>query len=195
MVEAAHAESKRLGFANVEHRVLDAERMDLPAKSADGVLCRWGYTALPDPARRSGRRGECCAKAVAWRSRYGLRPSATPWAAFRGGCWWSNVADPRRIRRRLNFAMANPERTRGLLADAGFDVLRLEEVELTYGFEDFGAYWAYLNELAGALALAIDAFSESDRRTFRERLEHSLEAYRSDGGYAMPGLVQNTLAA
>ena len=50
MVEAARrgAEARDLGEA--EFRVLDAERMDLDDSSVDGVLCRFGYMLMADPA-------------------------------------------------------------------------------------------------------------------------------------------------
>ena len=51
MVAAARRESERLGLANVEHREMDAERMDLDDDSVDGVLCRSGYMLMADPAR------------------------------------------------------------------------------------------------------------------------------------------------
>jgi ubiquinone/menaquinone biosynthesis C-methylase UbiE len=51
MVAAARRESDRLGLANVEHREMDAERMDLEDDSVDGVLCRWGYMLMADSAR------------------------------------------------------------------------------------------------------------------------------------------------
>src|SRR5450755_1131806 len=41
MVAAARRASERLRLANVEHREMDAERMDLDDDSVDGVLCRW----------------------------------------------------------------------------------------------------------------------------------------------------------
>jgi SAM-dependent methyltransferase len=50
MVAAARHESKRLGLANVEHRQIDAERIELDDDSVDGVLCRWGYMLMADPA-------------------------------------------------------------------------------------------------------------------------------------------------
>ena len=50
MAAAARRESERLGLANVEHREMDAERMDLDDDSVDGVLCRWGYMLMSDPA-------------------------------------------------------------------------------------------------------------------------------------------------
>jgi ubiquinone/menaquinone biosynthesis C-methylase UbiE len=40
MVAAARGESQRLGLDNVEHRELDAERMEHEDGRVDGVLCR-----------------------------------------------------------------------------------------------------------------------------------------------------------
>src|SRR5215213_4642115 len=50
MVEAASRRAKELGLDNVECRVLDAERLDLADGFIDGVLCRWGYMLMADPA-------------------------------------------------------------------------------------------------------------------------------------------------
>ena len=50
MVEAERRLAADAGLANVEHRVLDAERMDLEDASVDGVVCRYGYMLMADPA-------------------------------------------------------------------------------------------------------------------------------------------------
>src|SRR5215203_1585144 len=49
MVHAARGHAGRLGLTNVECRVLDAERLELPDQTVDGVLCRWGYMLMADP--------------------------------------------------------------------------------------------------------------------------------------------------
>ena len=70
MVEAARRNGERLRLSNVEYRVLDAERMDLDDDSVDGVLSRWGYMLMADPAaalretRRVLRDGSTLAFAV-----------------------------------------------------------------------------------------------------------------------------------
>ena len=46
MVDAA----RRRGIPGVEHRVLDMQAIDLPDASVDGVICRYGYMLVPDPA-------------------------------------------------------------------------------------------------------------------------------------------------
>src|SRR5262249_58559335 len=49
MVAAAERRAAELGLANVECRVLDAERLDLPDAAVGGVLCRWGDMLMADP--------------------------------------------------------------------------------------------------------------------------------------------------
>ncbi len=50
MVDIARRRGDELGLTNVEYRVMDAERIELEDDSVDGVLCRWGYMLMPDPA-------------------------------------------------------------------------------------------------------------------------------------------------
>src|SRR6187200_836157 len=83
MVEAATRHAAELGLANVECRVLDAERLDLAEDDAvDGVLCRWGYMLMSDPAaafsetRRVLRPGGRLSCAV-----FGA-PDVNPWVAL-----------------------------------------------------------------------------------------------------------------
>jgi ubiquinone/menaquinone biosynthesis C-methylase UbiE len=196
MVEAARAESQRLGLGNVEHRELDAERMDLEDDSVDGVLCRWGYMLMADPAaalretRRVLRDGGGLALSV-W-----APAESNPWASLPGRALLEHTGAPAPDPTAPGiFAMADPERTRSLLAAAGFDVRRMEDLELSWRFDDFGAYWSFLTQLAGAIALAIAALPDEEQRALRGRVEEAVEPYRSNGGYEMPGVAQNTLAA
>jgi ubiquinone/menaquinone biosynthesis C-methylase UbiE len=50
MVAAARRRAEELGVQNAQFRALDAERMDLETNSVDGVLCRWAYMLMIDPA-------------------------------------------------------------------------------------------------------------------------------------------------
>ena len=50
MLEAARRRGADLGVANVDYRVMDAERIELDDDSVDGVLCRFGYMLMADPA-------------------------------------------------------------------------------------------------------------------------------------------------
>jgi SAM-dependent methyltransferase len=49
MLTAAQERAKELAIRNVRFLQIDAESIDLPAASLDGVLCRWGFMLLADP--------------------------------------------------------------------------------------------------------------------------------------------------
>jgi ubiquinone/menaquinone biosynthesis C-methylase UbiE len=195
MVDAARGEARKLGLDNVEHRVMDAERMDLEDASVDGVLCRWGYMLMADPAaalaetRRVLREGGKLVLSV-WGD-----PALNPWASVPGRVLMEHTGGPPPDPTAPGiFAMAAPERTRALVEGAGFRPERMETVQLTYRFGDFGEIWDFLNELAGALAVVIAALPEEDRELVRERIEREAESFRSDGGYEIPGAALNVQA-
>jgi ubiquinone/menaquinone biosynthesis C-methylase UbiE len=195
MVEAARSEAERLGLANVEARVLDAQDMDLEEDSVDGVLCRWGYMLMADPAaalretRRVLRDGGRLAMSV-WGA-----PADNPWAAIPGRLAREQAGlQPPEPTAPGVFAMADPEHTRSLLAGAGFKVVRMETIGLAWTFDDFEAYWRFLHAHVGAVAAILRALPEDGRRAVRERLEREVEPLSAGAGYAIPGSTQNTLA-
>jgi SAM-dependent methyltransferase len=196
MVEAARAEAERLGLANVEARVLNAMEMDLEDDSVDGVLCRWGYMLMADPAAalRETRRV----------LRDGGRLAMSVWGTSEENPWASIPARLVREQARLPppdptapgiFTLADPERTRSLLTDAGFEVLRMENVGLRWTFDDFDAYWRFLHDHAGAIAVTLESLPEEGRQAVREQIEQDVDPYRDGAGYAIPGVAHNTLAA
>jgi ubiquinone/menaquinone biosynthesis C-methylase UbiE len=196
MVEAARRRGAELGLANVEYRVMDAERMDLADGSVDGVLCRWGYMLMADPAaafketRRILRRGgRLCFSVFGSAER-------NPWAAMparvliEGG----HMAPPAPEAPGI-LALANPDRITRLLADAGFGHPRIEEVPLIFDFESANEYWSFLKEIAGALALVITSLPEERQRAVRRTLEDCLGPFRRDGGYALSGVCLNVVTS
>ncbi len=50
MLAAARRRGAARGLRNVEYRVIDAEKIELEADAVDGVLCRFGYMLMVDPA-------------------------------------------------------------------------------------------------------------------------------------------------
>lgn len=195
MVEAARRRGAELGLTNVEYRVMDAERADLPDGSVDGVICRWGYMLMPDPAaalketRRVLRRGgRLCFAVFATAER-------NPWAAMparvlvEGG----HMAPPAPEAPGI-LALANPDRIKRLLADAGFSLSRIEEVPIVFRFESTDEYWSFLRDIAGALAAVITALPEERQGSVRRTIEDRLGPFRQDGGYALPGVCLNVVA-
>jgi ubiquinone/menaquinone biosynthesis C-methylase UbiE len=196
MVAAARRESQRLGLENVEHRQMDAERMDLDDDSVDGVLCRWGYMLMADPTaalgetRRVLRDGGRLVLSV-WST-----PERNPWASIPGRALMEHTgAPPPNPEDPGIFAMANPERVRSLVQAAGFGEPGFEEVEVRYRFADFDEYWRFITELAGGIAVALKAMPEEDREAVRSRVEGSIGDFHADGAIDLPGVTLNVSAA
>src|SRR5918996_520543 len=103
-----------LGLGNVEYRVIDAERIELDSGSVDGVLCQSTYMLAADPA------------AALAETRRVLR---------RGGRAGASGAGAPGV-----FSMASEERTRALLAGAGFRSVRTDEVPVRFDFRGLEDY-------------------------------------------------------
>ncbi len=195
MVAAARRESERLGLANVEHREMDAERMDLEGDRVDGVLCRWGFMLMADPAaalaetRRVLRRGGRLSLSV-WGA-----AERNPWASIPGRALMEHTGAPAPDPQDPGiFALADPERVRSLLRDAGFGEPRLDEVEVNWRFERFDDYWLYVTELAGGIAMTLQAMPEADREAVRSLVERAAGDFRVNGSLELPGVALNASA-
>ena len=187
MVEAATRHAAALGLANVECRVLDAERLDLRDDAVDGVLCRWGYMLMPDPetafaeTRRVLRPGGRLSCAV-----FGA-PDLNPWVALpsrvlreRGHMPPTDAGGPGIL------ALADPNRLRRLLLDTGFSEPRIEEVGFTWSFPDVDAYWKFLTDAAGAIAMVVDRLDPAERDLVRERIAEGAQPFAGAAGIEIP---------
>jgi ubiquinone/menaquinone biosynthesis C-methylase UbiE len=186
MLEAARRNGERRGLSNVEYRVLDAERMSLDDNSVDGVLCRWGYMLMADPAaalretRRVLRDRGTLAFAV-WQT-----PDRNPWAAIPGMTLIQrgHMPPPEPGAPGI-FAMGVADRIVELVTSAGFDEPRLEELtfEWRYTADDL---WDTLTRIAGPLAAVINGLPDEEQRATRTAIEENLAQYRRDGELVVP---------
>src|SRR6266540_6723065 len=168
MVETAKRHAAELGLGNVEFRVLDAEQLDLPDEAVDGVLCRWGYMLMADPAaafaetRRVLRRGGRLSCAVF------AGPEQNPWAALPSRVLQErgHMPPPGAVAPGI-LALADRDRLRRLFAEAGFSDPQIEEVAFTWYFRDVDDYWEFLNSAAGAIAMVLKRLGHDERERIR----------------------------
>lgn len=175
MVQAAQKRGAELGIENADYRVLDAQAMDLEDESFDGVICRWGFMLMPDPAsalhesRRVLKPGGRLVFAVF------TTPDENPWAPI-----------PARVLTQAGYlpppssewqpgilGLADRARLQALLDNAGFTFTRIEAVNMTWAFRDANDYWAFLLELTalGPLIRAMpDTVCDDVSVTINERL-------------------------
>lgn len=189
MVEVAKRQADQLGLENVDGRVLDAERLDLPDDAVDGVLCRWGYMLMADqPAafaetRRVLRRGGRLSCAVF------AGPEQNPWVALPSRILQEcgHVAPPEAGAPGI-LALADRDRVRRLFAGAGLSDPQIDEVPFTWDFRDVDDYWEFLTGAAGAIAVVLGRVDEDERRYVREQLADRVASFVRDGGIELPAV-------
>jgi SAM-dependent methyltransferase len=130
-----------------------------------------------------------------WPSRSGAIRSKTRGRRFRRRCCANGRGQRRPIRTHPGSSRwRNEARTRDLLEGAGLRPSRIETVEMGR-FDSLDAYWHYVTDLAGAVAMLVRALPEEDQRAVRDEVERRVQAYADGDGYRLPGMCLNVLAA
>ena len=195
MVDVARRRAAELGLTNVEHRVVDAERIELEDDSVDGVLCRFGYMLMADPARalaetrRVLRPGGRLALAV-WRE-----SARNPWISLSGRVLAERgLVPPPEPGAPGMFTMASDERTRELLEGAGFAIERLEDVPVLFRYAGIDEYVTTARDTGGMFARVWNDASEEQRRALPAQLAEAFAPFAVDSGYELPGVALGVAA-
>lgn len=191
MVDIARRGAAEHGIDNVEFRVIDAQRIDLPDDSVDGVLSRFGLMFVPEPVRAFGeirrvlRPGGRLAYAV-WGT-----PERNMWIGLmmcaliqNGFAPPGDAFAPGGV-----VSLAGAERNRELLAGAGFSDVRVTEVAGAMPFADLEDYWAVQTAVAGPVAQLVASMTPEQVAAVKATLEPSMAPYQSDDGYGLPSLA------
>lgn len=185
------AAARQLG--HIEFRTADGEALDVPLRSFDAVLIRWGLMFMPDPIgclrrahaalRPGGRIAVAC-----WAG-----PERNPSIAVPVGVIKRHVEVPPPAPGAPNiFAFADAERLRGALAEAGFRDVTVGEAAVANGgeFADGAAFFTFIREIAGPIARLYDQLPEVLRVRVAEEIAREVEKYRNPAGrVAVPGIT------
>lgn len=191
MVDAVADRVERLGVPNVETRLLDAHRLELPDDEFDAVLCRFGYMLMAD-AEQALRESDRVLRAdgelalVVWGT-----AEQNPWL------WLIIEALIERLSAPLPepgapgpFSLGEPERLRALLAAAGLSEVEVEEIPTAQPYDSLDAWWEELLEVSGPLAAMLKALPDEDREAIRaQALAAGRRFVDDDGRVVFPATI------
>jgi ubiquinone/menaquinone biosynthesis C-methylase UbiE len=189
MVDVERRHAAELGLENVECRVLDAERLDLRDGAVDGVLCRWGYMLMPDPAAALRETRRVLAEGGRFACSVFGSAEQNPWAALlarvlreQGHMPPPQAGEPGIL------SLGDPDRLGNLLEEAGFGEPRIEEVEFVWPFDGADDYWVFVLEAVGAIAMVLGRLGDDERERVREQVFAELAPFSGDDGIKLPAL-------
>jgi len=189
MLTAAQERAKELEIRNVRFLQVDAEAIDLPAASVDGVLCRWGYMLLADPeaglreTRRVLRPGGRVALAAWTRPEENLWLSAVARALVERG-----LMEPQEPDAPGPFAWAPEGRIAETLDAAGFDDVEVDTVEFAMRYpRGVDQWWDTSYDTSTNFHERVDALDDAGRAELRAALAERVARHiGSDGVLTLP---------
>ena len=197
MVAAARRGARDRGLDNVECRVIDAQQIDLPDGSVDGVLSRFGLMLVPEQERAVAE--------VRRVLRQGGRFSYATWGPPERNPWifqivvallQSGVAPPGDAFAPGGlFSLSTLERNHSLASGAGFSDVIAEEITGAMRFDSVDEYWTHVTEVAGPVAELVGSLGREQIGAIRSTLEASLVPYERDGALELPWTAVATRAA
>jgi ubiquinone/menaquinone biosynthesis C-methylase UbiE len=185
MVDAAREEGERRGITNARFDVVDAQAIDLPDASVDGVLSRFGLMLVPDAPRafREIRRVLRPGRSLVYTTWAPL--DANPWMAIFGAV----------MVQRGHFTppeggafmpLATTDDNVAAANAAGFAGVEAEYLDLPQRFDMFEDYWEVQRELAGPLALILKTLPQDEVDAVRSQVEEYAQPFRSGDGFEFP---------
>jgi ubiquinone/menaquinone biosynthesis C-methylase UbiE len=188
MVEAARRRVSEQRWANVECCVLDAQHIDLPDDSVDGVLTQFGLMLMPEQERavteirRVLRQGGSCAWAT-WGP-----PDRNPWifqivvALLQSGI--APPGDP--FAPGGLFSLSTRERNLDLLNAGGFSDGTVDELTGVMRYDSLDDYWTFVIAVSGPVAELVGALDAAQVDGILATLQPSLAPYERDGALELP---------
>jgi ubiquinone/menaquinone biosynthesis C-methylase UbiE len=187
MVDAARKRGAELGVTNADYRVLDAQAMDVPDASFDGILCRWGFMLMPDPAASLRE----CRRVLVPGGRLSFAvftgPEENPFASLPARILIEagHLPKPGPDWRPGILALGDRARLQSLLDGVGFASTQIEGVDMAWTFANTNEYWDFLVELT-ALGPLVRSLPDAARAAVRATIDQRLASFTHSNGITLP---------
>jgi SAM-dependent methyltransferase len=191
MLEAAERRVKQTGAAGVQLAEMSLDWLDIPSASAGALVGRFAYMFASDPAaalveaRRVLRPSGRFATAV-WDV-----PARTPFGTVQQEALVEvGLGDPPAAGAPGMFRLAEPGLIEELVASAGFTEVQVEQVDVSFAFDDFDDLVDWTLRFSQRVREALRDGVEGSIAEYRKQLKAGAAAHtNSDGSIALAGSV------
>lgn len=182
MIELATHTSTQNNLSNITFQRMDAEELNIQAEAYDVAICALGLMYAPGPLNalkemyRVLKKGGRCVSAV--------------WGK-RAHCGWAEIFEivDKRVSSEvcpMFFYLGNDGVLEKTVALAGFSGIQIKTIQTMLHYENAAAACAAAFE-GGPVALAYFKFPENVQKEVCEEYLVSIEAFKTENGYAIPG--------
>jgi ubiquinone/menaquinone biosynthesis C-methylase UbiE len=196
MVDAARRGAEARGLRNVECRAVDAQAIDLPDASVDGVISRFGLMLLPEPAKAFAEIRRVLRPAG--RLVYGVMgpPQENPLLTFfvQAFAEHGHVLDADPFGPGGLFSLANHEANGSLVETAGFGHIEIEDVRGSARYESLDDYWEIQSAIGGPIAVLAATLPADELAAIKATLGNMFEPFEHDGSYDIPWMGVGVIA-
>ena len=188
IVELARQVAEERGLEQMETRVMDGEKLDLPDASFDAVLCRLGLMYMPHPAtalrewRRVLRAGGRVAVIVF------STPDRNSWGAVPASIIRKRAHVPAPVPGQPGpFSLGDPGVLEGVFRQAGFADPEVRAVPVPLRMASSAEYVRVAREAFGAFNAMMAHLPPQERESVWNEVEGSMRSFESPGGFEVPG--------
>jgi len=188
IVELALQVARERGLKQVETRVMDGEKLDLPDASFDTVLCRLGLMYMPHPvtALREWRR----ALKPGGRVAVGVfsTPDRNSWGAVPASIIRQRAQLPPPVPGQPGpFSLGNPGVLEGTFIQAGFACPDIRAVPVPHRTTSAAEYVRVAREAFGGFNAMMANLPSKEQESVWNEIEGSLRNFETPGGFEVPG--------
>jgi SAM-dependent methyltransferase len=188
IVELARQVAHEHGLKQIETRVMDGEKLDLPDASFDAVLCRLGLMYMPHPVtalrewRRALKPGGRVAVVVF------STPDRNPWGAVPASIIRQRAQLPPPVAGQPGpFSLGGAGVLEGIFREAGYANSEIRAVPVPHRASSAAEYVRVTREAFGGFNAMMAQLPRQERESAWNEVEGSLRNFESPDGFEAPG--------